>query len=432
MRVAAPVPAPPSAPRGSPGPASCTVPGVTQPMPIDLQTVLMHDGPLPRDMALATLDRAAELMATADYVDAARLYQRVIGFNDPAVTAAAMLGLGEALLRLDDEPQALSYWEEITRLGETPSTYAAWRNVAAARVRSGDLQGAITAYREADRRAPAADKAEIASRLGWLSKEVGDRGAAGRYFARARGDAGVSMALIVVAVTAIVSLVVNFGGTEGDQLGALLMMNKVALAAGELWRLWTVTLVHAPLQEMPLHLLFNLYALWLAGPFVERLYGRGTFLVLYLLFAAGGSLGSFAFGAGQYSVGASGAIFGLFGILFAVQVVHRPVLDHQSRAFLGQMGGLIAINLLIGFMFGGTIDNSAHIGGLVTGVWIGVLFPPTRVPTMRSLWLRPGATPGTMVPVFGTSGTRAARVAGLVALAALFLVLWTLGVAIWG
>ena len=405
---------------------------MTQRIPIDLQTVLLHDGPLPRDVALAALDRAAELMTTADYVDAARLYQRVIGFNDPAVTAAAMLGLGEALLRLDDEPQALVYWEEITRLGETPSTYAAWRNVAAARVRSGDLRGAIAAYREADRRAPEADKAEIASRLGWLSKELGDKGAAGKYFSKARGDAGFSFAAIVVAVTAIVSLVVDLGGPDGMQLGELLMMDKVALAAGELWRMWTVTLVHAPLQEMPLHLLFNLYALWLAGPFVERLYGRGTFLVLYLLFAAGGSLGTFAFGAGQYGVGASGAIFGLFGLLFAVQVIHRPVLDRQSRAFLGQMGGLIAINLLIGFVFGGTIDNWAHIGGLVAGVWIGVLFPPTRVPTMRSMWQRAGSTPGTVVPAFGTAGTRAARVAGLLALGALFLVLWSLGVAAWG
>lgn len=405
---------------------------MTQQIPIDVQAVLLHDGPLPRDMALAALDRAAELMMTADFIDAARLYQRVIGFNDPAVTAAAMLGLGEALLRLDDEPQALSYWEEITRLGETPSTYAAWRNAAAARVRSGDLRGAITAYREADRRAPDADKAEIASRLGWLSKEVGDKGAAGRYFAKARGDAGVSMAVIVVAVTAIVSLVVDLGGPAGTELGNLLMMDKVALAAGELWRMWTVTLVHAPLEQMPLHLLFNLYALWLAGPFVERLYGRGTFLVLYLLFAAGGSLGTFAFGAGQYGVGASGAIFGLFGILFAVQVIHRPVLDHQSRAFLGQMGGLIAINLLIGFVFGGTIDNWAHIGGLVAGVWIGVLFPPTRVPTMRSMWMRPGPTPGTVVAAFGGSGTRAVRVAGLLGLAALFLACWSLGVATWG
>jgi membrane associated rhomboid family serine protease len=404
---------------------------VTQP-PIDVQTVLLHDGPLPRDVALAALDRAAGLMETADFLDAARLYQRVIGFNDPAVTAAAMLGLGEAFLRLDDESQALAYWEEVTRLGETPSTYAAWRNVAAARVRSGDLQGAVNAYREADRRAPAADKAEIASRLGWLSKELGDKGAAGRYFAKARGDAGISVAVILVAVTAIVSLVVDLGGTEGTQLGELLMMDKVALAAGELWRMWTVTLVHAPLQEMPLHLLFNLYALWLAGPFVERLYGRGTFLVLYLLFAMGGSLGTFAFGDVRYGVGASGAIFGLFGLLFAVQVIHRPILDRQSRAFLGQMGGLIAINLLIGFAFGGTIDNWAHIGGLVTGAWIGLLFPPTRVPTMRSMWLRPGATPGTMVQAFGATGTRAARIAGLVALAALFLVLWTLGVAAWG
>jgi membrane associated rhomboid family serine protease len=405
---------------------------VTQRPPIDLHTVLLQDGPLPRDVALAALDRAAELMTTADYVDAARLYQRVIGFNDPAVTAAAMLGLGEALLRLDDEPQALAYWEEITRLGETPSTYAAWRNVAAARVRSGDLRGAIAAYREADRRAPEADKAEIASRLGWLSKELGDKGAAGKYFSKARGDAGFSFAVVVVAVTAIVSLVVDLGGPEGTQLGDLLMMDKVALAAGELWRMWTVTLVHAPLQVMPLHLLFNLYALWLAGPFVERLYGRGMFLVLYLLFAAGGSLGTFAFGAGQYGVGASGAIFGLFGLLFAVQVIHRPVLDRQSRAFLGQMGGLIAINLLIGFVFGGTIDNWAHIGGLFAGVWIGVLFPPTRVPTMRSMWQRAGSTPGTVVLAFGTAGTRAVRVAGLLGLGALFLVLWSLGVAAWG
>ena len=400
--------------------------------PIDVQAVLAHDGPLPRDVALATLDHAAELMGSADYLDAARLYQRVVGFNDPAVTAAAMLGLGEALLRLDDESQAVAYWEEVTRLGETPSTYAAWRNVAAARVRSGDLRGAMTAYREADRRAPDADKAEIASRLGWLSKELGDKGAAGRYFAKARGDAGFSFAVIVIAVTAIVSLIVDLGGVEGKQLGELLMMDKVALAAGELWRLWTVTLVHAPLQEMPLHLLFNLYALWIAGPFVERLYGRRTFLLFYLLFAVGGSLGTFAFGPGRYGVGASGAIFGLFGLLFAAEFVHRPILDRQSRAFLGQMGGLIAINLLIGFVFGDTIDNWAHIGGLVTGVWIGVLFPPTRVPTMRSLWLRPGAVPGTVEPAFGATGTRAVRAAGLLALAALFLVLWTLGVAAWG
>jgi len=403
---------------------------VTEQIPIDLRAVLAHEGPLPRPVALAALDRAAELMTTADFADAGRLYQRVIGFDDPAVTAAAMLGLGEALHRLDDAPQALATWEEATRLPETPSTYAAWRNVAAAKVRSGDLRGAITAYREADRRAPDADKAEIASRLGWLSQELGDQGAAGRYFAKARGEAGFSFAVIVVAVTTIVSLVASLAGQDGDALSQLLMLDKPAIAHGEIWRLWSVTLVHAKLQVMPFHLLFNMYALWLIGPFVERLYGRTVFLAQYLLFALAGSLATFAFGDGALGVGASGAIFGLFGLLFAVQVVHRPVLDRQARSFLGQLGGLIAINLLFGILVPG-IDNWAHIGGLVGGLWIGALYAPTRVPSLRSMWVRQGATPGTVVPVFGASGTRAARVAGTIALAGFLLLLWTLGVAAW-
>ncbi len=78
----------------------------------------------------------------------------------------------------------------VLQLPETPSTYTAWRNVAAARVRDGDLTGAIQAYREADKRAPREDKAEIASRLGWLSKETGDARASKRYFAKGRGDTG--------------------------------------------------------------------------------------------------------------------------------------------------------------------------------------------------------------------------------------------------
>jgi tetratricopeptide (TPR) repeat protein len=142
----------------------------------DPARLLAHDGPLTREMAVAALDGAARLMTTADFAEAGRLYQRVVGFNDPAVTSAALLGLGEALLRLDEDEDALRTWEEVTRLPESPSTYPAWRNIAAGRVRAGNLRGAMDAYREADRRAPAADKPEIASRLGWLAKETGDQG----------------------------------------------------------------------------------------------------------------------------------------------------------------------------------------------------------------------------------------------------------------
>jgi membrane associated rhomboid family serine protease len=403
---------------------------MTDPLGYDLEATLAHDGPLPREAALAALDRAASLMVSADFVDAARLYQRVVGFNDPAVTAAALLGLGEAFHRLDDDAQALATWEEITRLPETPSTYAAWRNVAAARVRAGNLHGAMAAYRAADHRAPPEDRPEIASRLGWLSKEVGDQGAAGRYFARARGEAGLSFSIVVVAITVIVSLTVDFAGAPGLALGELLALDKVAVANGELWRLWTVVLVHAPIYVMPFHLLFNMYALWLAGPLVERLYGRWRFLGFYLVFALGGSLLTFAFGESRGGVGASGAIFGLFGLLFAAQRIHRPVLDRSSRSFLGQLGALLAINLLFGLLVAG-IDNFAHIGGLLTGLWLAVLVAPTNVPTMRSLWLKAGPVPGTTVPAFGAGGTLLARLAGLVALLALFLLLFTLGVQAW-
>ena len=399
--------------------------------PFDLRATLAQDGPLTRETALAALDHASQLMTSADFIDAARLYQRVVGFNDVAITGAALVGLGEALHRLDDDWQALATWEEATRLPDNPATYPAWRNVAAARVRAGNLQGAIDAYREAEKRAPSQDKAEIASRLGWLSKETGDKGAAGRYFARARGDQGFSIAIGVLAVTVVVSLTCNFAGQAGIELFELLMLNKPLVATGELWRLWTVALVHAPLTDMPLHLVFNMYFLYLAGPFVERLYGRWTFLALYLLFAVGGSLTSFAFGSAALAVGASGAIFGLFGLLVAAERVHRPVLDRQSRGFLGQLTGLVVFNLLLGFIIP-NVDNFAHIGGLATGLVMGFLFAPTRVPTLRSIWVRPGPTPGTSVPAFGHTGTLAIRAGGLVALGVAMLVLWVIGEGVWG
>jgi hypothetical protein len=109
---------------------------------------------------------------------------------------------------------------------------------------------------------------------------------------------------------------------------------------------------------------------------------------MYLLAAAAGSVGSYLFGGDIPSVGASGAIFGLFGVLLAVSRVHKPVLDRRGQSLLGQMGFLIAINLVFGFVVPG-IDISAHIGGLLAGLWLGFILVPTRVPTLGSLWVRP-------------------------------------------
>ena len=88
----------------------------------------------------------------------------------------------------------------------------------------------MAAYREADRRAPAADKPEIANRLGWLSKETGDARASRRYFARGRGDGPlIPMAMAILAATVIVSVTV-FLSSEGRALDDVLMLDKAAVA----------------------------------------------------------------------------------------------------------------------------------------------------------------------------------------------------------
>jgi membrane associated rhomboid family serine protease len=378
---------------------------------------LSIEGPLSREAARAVLDRATELLDSGDFRDAATHFRRVVGFDDPVVTAAALLGLGESLYRLDQDDAAIATWESILELPETPSTYHAWRNIAAARVREGDLGGAIAAYREADRRAPLDDKAEIANRLGWLAKETGDTRSSRRYFAAGRGGGpAFPLSWIIIGLTVIVS-VTAFSAPDEVGFGPL-MLDKFAVADGEYWRLWTVTLVHASLP----HLFFNMFALYLAGPLVETLYGSRLFVLFYLVCAAAGSIASFVFGGNAPAVGASGAIFGLFGLLLAASRAHHPVLDRRGRALIGQVGILILINLVIGFVIP-RIDNAAHIGGLLAGIWLGLLIVPGRVPTLSSLWVRPtaGPAPATgaadrpmLLPALGVAALVVVLVVGIV------------------
>ncbi len=303
-------------------------------------------GPLDRATAIALLARADELLAGGDFLDAARYYSRVVGFDEVAVTAGALLGLGNALYRLDRDEEAEATWEEVLRLPETPSTYQAWRHLAATRVRQRDLRGAIAAYREADRRAPAGDKAEIANRLGWLAKETGDTRGARRQFARGRRGEPLPLVTYLIIAATVVTTVTAWSAISGDQLGpvyAWLELNKAAVASGEYWRLFTVTLVHAPPDFGYIHLLTNMYALYLVGPIVEQIYGWPRLLLMYVASAAAGSTASFLF-TPESSVGASGAIFGLFGVVFAVSRTHHPMLDRRSRALFAMAGaaGILA------------------------------------------------------------------------------------------
>ena len=381
-------------------------------------------GPLSREAAAALLNQGAALLESGEFPEAHATYQRVVGFDDPEVTAAALLGMAQSRYRMDDENGALSTWEAILELPETSSTYHAWRNVAAARVRDGDLNGAIAAYREADRRAPAADKPEIANRLGWLAKETGNVRASRRYFARGRGSVLPLATYGILGLTVVVSLTAMFS-SDINAIYDLLQLDKIRLAHGEIWRLWTVTLLHDPSNF--LHLLFNMYALYLSGPIVERLYGSSRMVVFYLICAMGGSLGSFAFGSDAPSVGASGAIFGLFGILLIATRTHHPALDRASRNFIGQLGTILMINIVFGIIAAGYIDNFAHAGGFVTGALLGMAFVPGKVATIRSMWQ--AGTSGTLAT--GFIGSPIGRLVAIVVLIALMGIAAAIGISRW-
>jgi membrane associated rhomboid family serine protease len=139
-------------------------------------------------------------------------------------------------------------------------------------------------------------------------------------------------------------------------------------ALAEPWRFLTSAFLHSP-TFLP-HILFNMYALWLTGPYLEQLLGRARFAALYLLSAIGGSVGYLALavppsagggGGSSWSttaVGASGAVFGLFA---ALVVVNRR-LGRDSSAIIA----VIAVNAFLGFAIPG-IAWQAHLGGLLTG-----------------------------------------------------------------
>lgn len=149
------------------------------------------------------------------------------------------------------------------------------------------------------------------------------------------------------------------------ELEQVLVMSNLAVAAGEWWRMLTVVLLHAG----TFHIAFNMLALYNLGPQIEREVGGARFLSLYLASAAAGSALAFHLGdPSDIGVGASGAIFGLFGIWLASAVRRRGSL--AGRALLNQLIGLLVLNAAIPF-FVPIVAWEAHLGGLVAGFALG-------------------------------------------------------------
>lgn len=131
---------------------------------------------------------------------------------------------------------------------------------------------------------------------------------------------------------------------------------------GEWWRLFTGMFLHGG----PTHILLNMVSLYIVGRIAEGLMDRWSYLALYLAAGIVGGAVSVTMHPDGLSVGASGAIFGVFGMIAGYAVAFRRQMGAKFGALMRDFGGVLVLNLVLGFSIPG-IDMSAHIGGLVVG-----------------------------------------------------------------
>ncbi len=189
-----------------------------------------------------------------------------------------------------------------------------------------------------------------------------------------RGQSSIGLTQIIFGINAAVFIamvlasgtVMDFPIQDSIRWGA----NYGPLTlSGEWWRLLTNVFMHGGL----IHIAFNMWCLWNLGALCEALYGAWTYAGIYLICGVGASLASVAWHPNGPSVGASGAIFGLAGALIAAfKLGEFSVPRSALSGTLRSLGAFVVYNLIFGQLMPG-IDNTAHIGGLATGLIVGAL-----------------------------------------------------------
>lgn len=143
------------------------------------------------------------------------------------------------------------------------------------------------------------------------------------------------------------------------------------ISEGEYYRLFTCAFLHGGL----IHLLCNMYSLYILGPQINAVYGTYKYISLYIICCFTSSLMSLICAPNTISVGASGAIFGLMGALIAFAFIERKRID---KRFMSGLLQVLVLNLIIGMSIR-NIDNYGHIGGLLGGLIVGYIFYAMRL-----------------------------------------------------
>jgi membrane associated rhomboid family serine protease len=195
---------------------------------------------------------------------------------------------------------------------------------------------------------------------------------------RVRSAAGRGAPVVTYSLIGITALVYLLQWIPGLGVTNALFFSPVFMTEvlPEPWRAITSVFLHS--TSLFVHIILNMYTLWIFGRLLEPMLGRIRFLALYLISGLAGSVGVVVFAAPTTQVlGASGAIFGLMG---AFVVIQRRLGGNMTQLYI-----LLAINLAIGFIPGANISWQAHLGGLIGGAAVGLILLETRNRSRRGL-----------------------------------------------
>jgi rhomboid protease GluP len=191
----------------------------------------------------------------------------------------------------------------------------------------------------------------------------------------------ITYALIAVNVLVFVAMVVT--GVSFTQPTPLEVFHwggdyaPATIGAHQWWRLLTACFLHFGI----IHIGFNMYVLYQIGPFIETVFGRTRYLLIYFFAGLVGSLTSVWIHPMAVSAGASGAIFGLYGAVFGFLLIKRRSLDPAATKSIAKSAGIFVLyNVIYGSM-SGTTDLSAHFGGLIAGFLAGIVLARSRPAT---------------------------------------------------
>ena len=172
----------------------------------------------------------------------------------------------------------------------------------------------------------------------------------------------------IILLNVIVYLISAFYSQSITEMNLQVLVDMGALYGpltvlhGEWWRLGTAMFLHGGMT----HILMNMFSLYLIGRGAEMYFDTKSYISIYIFSGLIGGLVSLYMHPASVGVGASGAIFGVFGALAGFFLANRDKIASYSKAFMKDFAIIIGINLVIGFSIE-SVDVSAHIGGLIVG-----------------------------------------------------------------